>query len=605
VNLPEVWWTLTESPGTNPEIEGRVDVDAASAGARLRIFGRCLTYEGAARNVRLTSPTGKVIDLKSTNEGSYELTAILPQNLAQGAYSLEVRSPAGASTVASAARVIQIHAADERHFANLNLADFGAKGDSHFDNTWAFRAAFIKATALGGAILKIPEGNYVVSQPIEIPPHVYLVGKSPRETALYFPDIDAAPQAWVHGEHDFGLADLAIFCGNHNAIISSEMSGKPEATGHVRLRNLFIRGSAFRGHPAPELAARRVAQLIKSSGQGYETIRLSGADLIVEDCDVLGSSRSLYLFEARGAIVRRNKLHNGIVGWYNYSASDGVVIEGNTIRGEGLLASGGSYSTWGEPKRSRDIYTANNTYADMLGFDREAFTSDGGGGAYFGPVTQSQGQTLTLEGAPAWEKDDWTGALAAVVAGHGAGQWRTVKSWSGQQVDLSDAFAIAPDASSRITIVPAQLHYIFYRNHFENTGVAIQFYGTAVEHIVAENDESSAGGFNAIALKIASGVAPQLNVQLLGNQIRQGPNYYHGHNGVNSDASPIYVQSSSPSAVIGMVIRNNDLQGSSTLQVHSQSAAGIIGMLLDRNHTSAESNVQIDPSVSGEVLVRR
>jgi hypothetical protein len=597
VNLPEVWWTLTESPGANPEIEGRVDVDSASAGARLRVFGRCLTYEGAARSVRLTSQTGKVIDLKSTNEGSYQLTAVLPQNLAPGAYSLEVRSPTGGSTVASAPRVIQIHAADETHFANLNLADFGAKGDSRFDNSWAFRAAFIKATALGGAVLKIPEGNYVVSQPIEIPPNVYLAGKSPHETALYFPDIDTAPQAWVHGEHDFGLADLAIFCGNHNAVISSEMSGKPEAAGHIRLRNLFIRGSAFRGRPTSELAARRLTELIKTDGHGHETVRLSGPDLIVEDCDVFGSSRSLYIYGAQGAIVRRNKLRNSMVGWYNYNVSDGIAIEGNMIRGEGLLATGGSYSTWGEPKRSRDIYTANNTYADMLGFDREAFTSDGGGGAYFGPVVQSRGQTLTLEGAPTWEKDDWTGALAAVVAGHGVGQWRTVKSWSGQQVDLSDAFAIAPDASSRITIVPAQLHYTFYRNHFENAQMAIQFYGTAVEHVVAENDESKAGGFWGVALRYAGGVAPQLNVQFLDNRIKEGPNYPPG-------PSSIKVESSSPSAVIGMVIRNNELQGSSTLQVHSQSG-GIIGMLLDRNHTSGESNVQIDQAVSGEVLIRR
>jgi hypothetical protein len=306
----------------------------------------------------------------------------------------------------------------------------------------------------------------------------------------------------------------------------------------------------------------------------------------------------LYIYGAHGAIVRRNKLHNGIVGWYNYNVSEGVVIEGNTIRGEGLLASGGSYSTWGEPKRSRDIYTANNTYSEMIGFDREAFTSDGGGGAYFGPALQSRGQTLTLEGTPTWEKDDWSGALAAIVAGHGVGQWRTVKSWSGQQVDLSDAFAIAPDATSRVTIVPAQLHYIFYRNHFENAGVAIQFYGTAVEHIVAGNDESNAGGFYANAMRYAGGVAPQLNVQLLDNRVGEGPNYPAG-------PSSIRVQSSSPSAVIGMVIRNNELQGSSTLQVHSQSGGGIIGMLLDRNHTSGESNVQIDQSVSGEVLIRQ
>src|ERR1700722_9772066 len=108
VNLPEIWWTLTESPGTNPGIQGRVDVDAASAGALLRIFGRCLTYGRIAGNVHLTSPSGKFIDLKSTNEGSYELTAALPQYLAPGSYSLEVQPPTGGNNAASAPRLIQI-----------------------------------------------------------------------------------------------------------------------------------------------------------------------------------------------------------------------------------------------------------------------------------------------------------------------------------------------------------------------------------------------------------------------------------------------------------------------------------------------------------------
>ena len=435
---------------------------------------------------------------------------------------------------------------------------------------------------------------------------MYLEGESPNRTALYFLDSDPAPPAWISGKHHFGLSNLTIFCGNHNAIVSSDMSGKPEASGHVELRRVFIQGSSFRGHPAPELAASRLTQLIKRSGQGYETIRLSGPDLIVEDCDVLGSSRALYFFGAHGAIVRRNQLHNGIVGWYNYTDSEGVAIEGNVIRGEGPLASGGSYSVWGEPKRSRDIYTANNTYSEMIGFDREAFTSDGGGGAYFGPVSKPQGQSLTLEGPAAWGKDDWSGALVAIVSGHGVGQWRTVSNFSSQRVELSDAFSIAPDATSRITIVPLQLHYTFDHNHFHTAGVAIQFYGTAVEHIVANNDASSAGGFYATALRYAGGVAPQLNVQFLDNQVGGGANYHFGPDGgTPAGASMIDVMSLQPTAVIGMVLRNNKLEGQSLLRVRSQSGSGVIGMLIDKNLISDQRNIQIAPSAASEVLIRQ
>jgi hypothetical protein len=606
VNLPEVWWTLTESPGPNPEIEGRVDVDSASAGAQVRLFGRCLSHPGEGAYIILTSQSGKTVNLKPTNQGSYELTTTLPSDLAPGRYSLEVRSSNGGSSVASAPREIQILAPDERHLTNLNLAEFGVKGDSHFDNTPAFKSALVKAADLGGAVLRIPAGYYFLSQPIEIPPNVYLVGESPSRTAIYFPDVDPAPPAWVSGQHHFGLENLAILCGNHKAIVSSPSGGKPDVSGHVRLRNLFIRGSSFRGHPAPELAVRRFTQLIKPFGQGYETVRLNGLDLIIEDCEIFGTSRSLSIYGGHGAIVRRNQLHNGIAGWYNFNISDGVLIEKNTIRGEGVLATGGSYSTWGQPHRSRNVYTANNTYSDTIGYDGEACTSDGAGGAYFGPVQQSPHQTLLLRDVPKWGKEDWTGALVAIIAGHGVGQWRTVKSWSGQEVELSEAFGIAPDATSLITIVAAHSHYIFYHNHFRGAGVAIQFYGTAVEHIVVDNDESSAGGFNAVAMRYEDAVAPELNIQFLDNHVLEGWNYHFGPNtAVPGRPSSLRVAAEPPSAIIGMVIRNNELQGESSLEVRSQSPTGVIGGLVEKNRISNGKNLHIDPSISDEVLINQ
>jgi hypothetical protein len=103
------------------------------------------------------------------------------------------------------------------------------------------------------------------------------------------------------------------------------------------------------------------------------------------------------------------------------------------------------------------------------------------------------------------------------------------------------------------------------------------------------------------------GVAPQLNVQLLDNHIREGWNYHFGPNGrPAAGASLIKVQSLAPSAVIGMVIRNNELAGESTIEVHSESPIGVIGMLVDRNRISnGKRSLQIDPSAAGEVLITR
>lgn len=606
VNLPEVWWTLAESPSINPEIESRVTEDIATPGAVLRIFGRCLLTPGVSQDVRLTSPSGQTSRLQPKSGDSYEVIVTLPKDIAPGRYSLSVGLSPYAGGKASDPYPLQIQSGEEGRLAQLHLTDFGAHRTSGFDNTAALQSALSRAEALGGGVVRIPAGSFFFSQPIDIPPNVYLVGEGSQRTALYFPDIDPAPVAWIHGLHHFGVENIAVLCGNHNSIISSDLSGKPGASGHVRLRNVFIRGNSFRGHPSPELAGLRLAQIMKSSGIGEESVRLSGPDIIVEDCDIQGSSRSLYIYGGKGVLVRRNQLHNGAQGWYNFSVSDGIAIEGNSIRGEGSLSSGGSYATWGEPKSSKNIYTANNTYSQMFGWDREAITSDGGGGAYFGTVSRTDGGTLTLAGVPAWGKDDWAGALVAVIAGHGAGQWRMVASWSGQQVKLSHAFAITPDSASKITIVPMQLHYIFDHNHFRETGLAIQFYGTAVEHIVTQNDESMAGGYFFSAGRYAGGVAPQLNIQIIDNILDEGPNYQFGPNGALADGpSMIRATAMLPSAILGMVIRGNDLRGSAILRVQSQAAAGVSAVLVDSNHISAENGVQIDQAASGEVLVRR
>ena len=65
---------------------------------------------------------------------------------------------------------------------------------------------------------------------------------------------------------------------------------------------------------------------------------------------------------------------------------------------------------------SRNIYTAHNSYENMNGWDREAFTSDAGGGAYFGPVAAVEGDWILLADDPKWQRRHWTNTLVAVIA---------------------------------------------------------------------------------------------------------------------------------------------------------------------------------------------
>lgn len=602
VNLPEIWWQLSESRSAGA-IQPRVEVGSAAPGGLLRLFGRCLTSTDPARGLQLTDAAGRSLRLKPSVESPYAVTFKLPDNIGPGSYSFYLDVAAGEGS-RSEIRVLQVHNEQKPSLRTLNVKDFGGNADPEFDNSEALRAAMIKASELGGAVVAIPAGNYYFAQPITIPPGVYLKGESTDTTTLYFPDVDPPPDVWIQGAHHFGISDMSIFCGNHKTILSSDMMADASESGHIQLERLRIRGSSFMGHPTPEMASRRLALLIRCSGVGYETVRLSGKDLLIEGCELFGSGRSLYLYKAEGAIIRGNKLWNGAVGWYNFSGSEQIAFENNEIAGNDLLSSGGSYAT-ARGESSRDIYTSNNNYSNMMGWDREAFTSDGGGGAYAGGVSTAQGERIEFPEIPKWNNWDWHGAAVVIVSGHGIGQWRTVKSWNGNALELSHSFQISPDSTSMVTIVPAQLHYVFYKNQFRDTGLATSFYGTAIEHIVAENIAIRAGGYYALAKIYAGGVAPELNIQFIGNQIRSGSSYHYGPNGVFlAGSSAIQATAIAPSSMIGLVLRNNILANGGVIRLIG-SPAVMKGIMVEGNQFSDRGrDLQIDHALLLEAIVR-
>ena len=605
VNLPEIWWTLTDVPGSSLPLTSIVEGGSAVPGSKLRVFGRCLSVGGRTINLALISNSGQHTALRVEGQNPYSVSAILPVSLASGSYTLIAGDSASGDSGLSAEFPIQIRQPLSSETRKVNAADFGVVGDGHFDNTGAIRSALAKAAQATPAIVSLPAGGFLVSQPLEVPAGVYLSGVSADQTALYFPEADPAPEAWVYGSGRFGLLSLSIFCGNHKTVVSSDMSGDPETSGHIRLHNVRIRASAFRGHIAPELAASRMTQILKASGVGFETVRLSGPDIVVDDCDFLGSSRSLVLYAASGAILRHNRLFNGMIGWYNINSSENVIFENNTVEGGDLLSSGGSYSTWGNRKRSQNFYTAGNTYQRMLGWDREAFTSDGGGGAYYGGISKGQGVHLTLQDNHQWGTLNWQDSIVAIVSGRGQGQWRQLKTWNGAEIEISKSFDIAPDNTSKITIVPSHLHYIFYRNSFQDSGIAIQFYGTAVEHVVAENESSTAGGFYVRAVTYAGGIQPELNLQFLGNRIKSGNSYHFGPNGsIIAGPSALEAAAAAPSAIIGLVLRNNDIREQGALRLNSATAM-MKGLLVEGNKVAdPERSLQFAAPIRADLLLR-
>jgi len=500
----------------------------------------------------------------------------------------------------------------ETEVTHLSVADFGASGDDSTDDTAAIQAALDAAgKARGVAVVHLPRGRFFLSAGLVVPPYTMLAGEGMHLTALAVPDTDEPPDAWVQGAHHFALQDLTLYCSNHRHIIGGDMTGDPTTSGHVCLRRVRVRGDAYRGHLKPEEVDERFRASLKLSTGGGDTVRFSGPDIVVADCDLYGSGRSLYCFAASGALLARNRLHNGRWGWYNLNVCRDVVFEDNDLIGGDLMSTGGGYACYGPWTRSENIHTRHNTYSLMHGWDREAFTSDAGGGAYFGgfsPVERGEGADLVVELSddPQWGDRPWQGALFAVIAGHGRGFLARVVTHDARRVTVrplvspglvNHALGATPDwaplfdDTSRATVTQMHRRYVFEGCDFSDAGIGIQYYGTAIENVATANTTTRSGGFHGLGITY-HGVQPDLFCQWLGNEILEGNSYRFGANNAQAAGpSHLGITGRSPSAQIGAVVRGNHLHNNASIEVSSENGTDAVENVIVEANTVEHSDV--------------
>lgn len=65
---------------------------------------------------------------------------------------------------------------DARQRGFYNIRDYGAKGDGKTDDTDAFRSAMAQIASNNGGTLTVPDGEYIVSAPIALPPGIIIQG---------------------------------------------------------------------------------------------------------------------------------------------------------------------------------------------------------------------------------------------------------------------------------------------------------------------------------------------------------------------------------------------------------------------------------------------
>lgn len=514
LNRPAIWWWR----GVFGEI--------AEGGSELRLLGRNMACAGQKTTVTFSGEKTQTVEAKSDG---YSASVVCPH--ISGVCQVTVNNGyADSLPVTILVKPMLVPAMVPA--PQFNVRDFGADGLGTRDDTAAIQAALDAAAAKGRGVVHLPRGRYQCTDTLRIPPKVWLVGEKREWVALFWPDFANPPEALIRGTNNFTLSDFTVYASNHRNIIVGDLGTKPDA-GNVYLQRLRVRGDAYRGHLDPAQVDERFRQSLKWSTGGGDTVQVGGENVVITDCDLYGSGRSLFLSRARHSLVANNQLYNGRWGWYCLEGSDGLIFEHNTLQGADLMSTGGGIANY-STGCSRNVYYAYNEMKFCHGWDREVMTTDAGGDAYFGKAGACSGAQMTLAIDPHWGGRDWTNGGVFILDGKGAGQWRYIKAYDGRNVTLDRPWDVTPDDTSAIDITMFHGRYAFVGNRFTDCG-NFQFYGTSVECDVVNNTAARNQGFGALGLWYY-GFQPTWYCQFLGNTIEEG-NYYHWTSATDSQLS--------------------------------------------------------------------
>jgi hypothetical protein len=612
LNAPDIYWMQGD--------QGK----AASPGGWLRISGRNIARTQGAI-ARLTSADNRSVDLKVDTPDLWSAGFTLPSSMIDGIYSVTLSNGEGGASAWRPAGMIEIAAHPPLPAVVFDIypqADgTGAPDGRSSRDTDRINAAMASLATRGGGTAFLHGGLYDLAGAIHIPDGVRLKGEGTDLVTLAWRS-DTPPPALIEGMRNFSIEDLTINATQHFDIIrggfarvsarpsnvSLQMPSPPNGSGpaigsDITLRNLTIRADAFMGHLVKDDAEKRLEPLLAVVKDGAAGLRLGGRNIVVEGCDILSSVRPFLLSGATGVRMSGNTFRVGRRGWYGISGSRSVLFEDNLVIGADLQASGGGINTLEGQYVSRDILVRHNRFSQLYGWDREAVTSDGPRGYYYGGLSvPADGKTAEISPAGLGKLADgsWSGASLFVIKGRGLGLKAEITGRSGQTVTLDRTIDGLIDGSSVISIVPTQQDYLIIGNHFEDSGAA-QIFGIGYRSVFAGNSAIRSQGFIATGLDY---LQPQANfyTQFLGNNVQSWP--LGQFSGVIVTGRQF--ANDGPILNYGTVIRGNHLDGGPSIRINGRPdmAPSVRNVLIEQNRIShADIGILIGSGVD-DVTIR-
>ncbi|MCK9618775.1 MAG: hypothetical protein M0R21_13185 [Lentimicrobiaceae bacterium] len=564
LNGPKVWW----SQGENGE--------TSSPGGWLRIVGNCLKIKSDEVKshkckVSLRNSQGKSFPLFIERADPFDIQVHIPAQVASGTYELWINNGYGGKSGWNHGVSVQI---TDVKVSNLKVFDVMVLG---------IESALQKARENNGGIVYFPSGEYEIKNAIEIPENTVVRGDGIDKTIVYWNDLVEIPEALLYGK-SFSIENLSLYCQNmyKNVIKVDDGYFKIDSV-RIRANPIFLLGRTDR---ESEFRGRKLNGKIEDIDACIHLNRVNHFE--VSNCDILAGSYGIRLMNSSNGLIRDSKVRYGRDG-FGCEAINRVIFENCVFEGIDLGATGNYFATY-FGNSAEYLLLKRNRFANAYGLDQEFFTFDATGGAYMGKIANTDGKNLTLASDPVFkryskEANDWRNTVVCILDGKGSGQYRRVVSHSGRMWEMDQPWLVDPDTSSIISIIPFRGHALIVNNTFEDGG-AVQFYGTSIENIVANNKGTRMSGFLVWGQEQRGwGWQPSWYNQVLNNEITNGHNYRHQLTrfGVMGTVSDLHQGNYEGPLSKCIVLRNNKVQSNGLISISGQSEDVLVEKNLIRN----------------------
>ncbi|MEJ7709662.1 MAG: glycosyl hydrolase family 28-related protein [Pyrinomonadaceae bacterium] len=432
--------------------------------------------------------------LPVTSVNPYKVDFMIPANLPNGTYQIWAHNGHGGRYGWSSPLDITIADGSVWISAELNVKQFGARGDGIADDEAAIQAALLAAQQNPGTTIYFPAGTYSVSRGFRLPANTRWRGEGKDQTIIKL------SKAFIK---------TAQYDDRRYCLIFDSSSSK-----NVEIKDLTLDADGnLKGYLDTLIHLRGQSEIrftnVKVKSEGYKFFDMHLSSLIfLKNCDFIGTGGFLgnakQVFVDGCNFLGTNDANTLLDSW----GANGLSVTNSTARdldnsttngwAQGRFVYGNG--VWGS---NRNIYVGDNKTIDLSvrpNFNNqtsgEQFLWEGNATVYTGQPTTATATTVTFDNYPEAYADERYEAV--IIKGKGFGQHRRItgNDRDKRTISVSPAWTLSPDSTSTLIVGAVAEKIVLYRNSIdgksdyavrETASSAIQPYGNSYDFIADSN----------------------------------------------------------------------------------------------------------------------